>query len=425
MRKIWLVFKREYITRVRTKAFIFGTIALPLLGLVILAVSVFLSGTSSAYTVRLAILDEAGGLAGSVKKTLLANASNKDQPDVQIVQTIEHPSSKQQAYLRSEIESGDIEAFLVLPKGLVTGQVPAELHAGNFRAMTLLGPVQRAVSVALITRRLAQEGKQAGNMQNVFKLAHVQLVNVMSGKEEKDGGDDTFIVAIAAGILLYMTLIIYGMSTMRSVMEEKSTRIIEILVSSIKPFYLLTGKIVSVGAVALTQYLIWGITLGAIVAFGSSFAQILRPGASVPTLHIPPVLLIYLVVFFLAGYFLYASLFAAAGAIVSTDEEARQAQMPLTLVIMGSFLLFNVVLNNPNSTLSVVLSVTPFLSPILMTLRVAIVPPPFWQIALAMSLSIAATFVVIRISARIYRVGILMHGKRPSLKELRRWLRYT
>ncbi|HUZ46123.1 MAG TPA: ABC transporter permease [Terriglobia bacterium] len=425
MHKIWLVFKREYITRVRTKAFIFGTIALPLLALVILTVSVFLSGTSSAYTVRLAILDEAGGLAGTVKKTLLANAANKDQPDVQVIETLEQPSPEQKAHLLSQIESGDIEAFLVLPKGLIAGKVPAELHARNFRAMTLLGPVQRAVSVALITRRLTQEGKQAGDMKNVFELAHVQLVNVMSGKEENDSGDDTFIVAIAAGMLLYMTLIIYGMSTMRSVMEEKSTRIVEILVSSIKPFDLLTGKIASVGAVALTQYLIWGITLGAIMSFGSRFARLLRPGAAAPAFHIPPVLLIYLVVFFLAGYFLYASLYAAAGAIVSTDEEARQAQMPLTLLIMGSFLLFNIVLNDPNSTLSVVLSVTPFLSPILMTLRVAIVPPPFWQIALAIGLSIAATFVVIRISARIYRVGILMHGKRPSLKELRRWLRYT
>jgi ABC-2 type transport system permease protein len=424
MHKIWLVFKREYVTRVRTKAFIFGTIALPILSLVILTISIFLSGNSSAYTVRISILDEAGGLAGSVKKILMANSANKDQPDVEVLETLEKPAPEQEAYLLSQIESGRLDGLLVLPKGLLTGKAPAELHAGNFRAMTFLGPVQRAVSVALITHRLKEEGKQAGNIKNVFQLADVQLVNMAAGGE-KGSGEDIYITAIVAGILLYMTLTLYGMSTMHSVMEEKSTRIIEILVSSIKPFYLLSGKIVSVGAVALTQYLVWGITIGVLMAYSSGFAGLVRPGASAPALHLPPRLLIYLVVFFLAGYFLYASLYAAAGAIVSTDEEARHAQMPVTLLIMGSFLLFNVVLNDPNSTLSVVLSITPFLSPILMTLRVAIAPPPFWQIALALALSILTTIWVIRFSAKIYRVGILMYGKRPSLRELRRWLRYT
>ncbi len=423
MRKIWLVFKREYVTRVRTKAFIFGTIALPILSLIILAVSVFLSGGGSASSVRIAILDEAGGLAGAVKKTLAENTS-EDQPDVQVIETIEHPSPEQKAYLLSQTENGHLDAFLVLPKEVLTGKASAQLHARSFRAMAILGPVQRAVSIALITHRLKEEGKQAGDVKNVFALAHVQLVN-MTANGEKESDEDTFTVAITAGILLYMTLVIYGMSTMRSVMEEKSTRIIEILVSSIKPFDLLAGKIVSVGAVALTQYLIWAATVGVIVAYSRGVAHLLRPGAVAPSLHLPPLLLIYLVVFFLAGYFLYASLYAAAGAIVSTDEEAHQAQLPLTLLIVGSFLLFNVILNDPNSTLSVVLSITPFLSPILMTLRVAMAPPPFWQIALALGLSILTTLYVIRFSAKIYRVGILMYGKRPSLRELRRWLRYT
>jgi ABC-2 type transport system permease protein len=424
MRKIWLVFKREYVTRVRTKAFIFGTIALPVLSLIILTVSIFLSGGGSGYALRIAVLDEAGGLAGSVKENLIQNSANKNQPDVEVVKTIEQPSPEQEADFLSGIEGDHLDGFLVLPKKLITGEAPAELHARNFRAMTLLGPVQRAVSVALITHRLRAEGKQAGNLKNVFKLAHVRLVNVAAGGGN-ESGEDTYVTAIIAGILLYMTLVIYGMATMHSVMEEKSTRIIEILASSVKPFYLLSGKILSVGAVALTQYLVWAVAIGALVAYSSSFAGLLRRGASAPTLHLPLALMIYLVVFFLAGYFLYASLYAAAGAIVSTDDEARQAQMPLTLLIVGSFLLFNVILSDPNSPLSVVLSIAPFLSPILMPLRVAIETPPFWQIALALGLSILTTFYVIRFSAKIYRVGILMYGKRPSLRELRRWLRYT
>jgi ABC-2 type transport system permease protein len=423
MRKIWLVFKREYVTRVRTKAFIFGTLALPILGIVLMAVSVFLTAGSTSNVVRIAIVDEAGGLAAPVEHALMEDSS-KDQPDVQVVHTIEHPTAEQEAYLRSQTEDGYLDAFLLLPSGLAAGKARAELHARSFRAMAFLGSVQRAVSIALITHRLKEEGKQPGNVQSMFQLAQVQLINI-AATGQKESSADTLVTAIIAAILLYMTLVIYGTSTMRSVMEEKSTRIIEILVSSIKPFHLLSGKIMSVGAVALTQYLVWAVTAGVLVSYVRSFAQVLRPGAAVPSLHVPPELLAYLVIFFLAGYFLYASLYAAAGAIVSTDEEAHQAQLPLTLLIVGSFLLFNVVLNDPNSTLSVVLSITPFLSPILMTLRIAIQPPPFWQIALALGLSILVTLWVIQLSAKIYRVGILMYGKQPSLRELRRWLRYT
>ena len=147
--------------------------------------------------------------------------------------------------------------------------------------MALLGPIQRAVSVALITHRLKEEGKEAGNIRGVFRLAHVHLVN-LAANGDQDSNENNFTIAIIAGMLLYMTLVIYGMSTMRSVMEEKSTRIIEILVSSIKPFHLLTGKIVSVGAAALTQYLVWAATVGVLVGYGSHLAHLLRPGASAP-----------------------------------------------------------------------------------------------------------------------------------------------
>jgi len=281
------------------------------------------------------------------------------------------------------------------------------------------------VSDAVIVRRLQAEGERGRAMENMFRLARVQLVTSSSGKKEDDSSETNFAIAIIAGMVLYMTLIVYGMSTMHSVMEEKSTRMIEILVSSIRPFDLLAGKILSVGAVALTQYLVWAVTVGVLFASAASVTAMVRPGATVPSINLSPMLLVYLVVFFLAGYFLYSALYAAAGAIVSTDEEARQAQMPLTLMILCSFLLFNVILNDPNSTLSVVLSMTPFLSPILMTLRVAMETPPLWQIVLALAFSIATTIYVIRISAKIYRVGILMYGKRPSIKELRRWLRYS
>jgi ABC-2 type transport system permease protein len=423
MRKIWLIFKREYITRVRTKAFILGTLALPVLSMTILVVSIFLSGGRYASTVKIAILDQTGELGGAVETSLVKNRE-KSQPDVEIVQIVERPTASVEAYFKSQVAGGEIDGVLVLPVGLIEGTADAKFNAKKLSAMALLGPIERAVSNAVISRRLSAEGRRSGTMKDVFRLAQVQLVNPTSQNSD-DSDENNFAIAIIAGMVLYMTLIVYGMSTMRSVMEEKSTRMIEILVSSIRPFDLLTGKILSVGAVALTQYLVWAVTIGVLFASAAGLADVLRPGAPTPNISISPTLLIYLVVFFLAGYFLYAALYAAAGAIVSTDEEAHQVQMPLTLLIVCSFLLFNVILNNPNSTLSVVLSITPFLSPILMTLRLAMQTPPAWQIVLALALSIVTTIYVIRLSAKIYRVGILMYGKRPSIKELRRWLRYS
>lgn len=424
MRKIWLIIKREYITRVRTKAFILGTLALPLISGAILVISIFLSGGTSGYSVRMVILDEVGGLGGAVQKTLMQHTSAA-HPEPDIVRVVEHPSTSLEAYFDNQVTADELDGVLVLPKGLMTGTASAKFHAKHMHALALLGPIERAVSDAVIARRLQAEGKKGRAMENVFKLARVRLVTSSSEKKEEDSNETNFAVAIIAGMVLYMTLIVYGMSTMHSVMEEKSTRMIEILVSSIRPFDLLAGKILSVGAVALTQYLVWAVTVGVLFASAASVTAMLRPGAAVPSFGLSPSLLVYLVIFFLAGYFLYSALYAAAGAIVSTDEEARQAQMPLTLMILCSFMLFNVILNDPNSTLSVVLSMTPFLSPILMTLRVAMHTPPLWQIVLALAFSIATTIYVIRISAKIYRVGILMYGKRPSIKELRRWLRYS
>jgi len=423
MRKIWLIVKREYLTRVRTKAFILGTLALPLLSAAILLVSIFLSAGSSAAAVKIAILDEVGGLGGAVR-TALVQGKSSSRSEVQVVRIVEHPSAHLEEFFKTQLNDGELDGVLVLPKGLMDGKASAQYHARSLNAMALLGPIERAVSGAIIELRLQKEGKANGSIKNVFRLARVRLVNPSS--QSQDGSNEAnFAIAIIAGMVLYMTLVVYGMSTMHSVMEEKSTRMIEILVSSVKPVDLLTGKILSVGAVALTQYLVWAVTIGVLFASAAKLTAILRPGAAVPGINLSPMLLVYLVVFFLAGYFLYSALYAAAGAIVSTDEEARQVQMPLTLLILCSFLLLNVVMNNPNSTLSVVLSVMPFLSPILMTLRVAMETPPFWQIALALLLSTLTTIWVIRVSAKIYRVGILMYGKRPSLKELRRWLRYS
>jgi ABC-2 type transport system permease protein len=424
MRKIWLIVKREYLTRVRTKAFIWGTVAVPLFTVGIFVFQIIVASKQPDHPLKIAILDNSGGLSTLITGGLTEKLKS-GQPFFRVVETIERPASEESVRrdLLEEVRQHQIDAFLVVPQGAAEG-TPAEFHTRNPGDLMMTRSMNRAVSDAVVAQRLESRGVAVADVSSVVKGVDIKLIKITRWGESAVE-EQMFITAIVSGMLLYVTLVIYGVATMRSVMEEKTTRIIEMLVASVKPFYLLSGKILGVAGVALTQYLIWTAAGALVAAYGATMASAFRPDAKMPKIHLPASLLVYLVVFFLAGYILYASLYAAVGAMVSTDQEAQQMQTPLTMIIVLSFLLFNVILQDPNSRLSTILSLIPFLSPILMILRIAMQTPPFWQIALSLALSLVTTVGVVYFSARIYRVGVLMYGKRPSLVEIFRWLRYT
>jgi ABC-2 type transport system permease protein len=191
------------------------------------------------------------------------------------------------------------------------------------------------------------------------------------------------------------------------------------------PFQLLTGKILGVAGVAFTQYMIWIASAALLGTYGAVVVNTLRPTADFPHIHLSAGLLIYPAVYFVLGYLLYASLFAAVGAAASNEQDAQQLQWPVMMPLLFSFLMYIMVVRDPNSHMVVLLSEIPFFSPILMMLRIAAEAPPFWQIGLSIVLLALTTIGVAYFSARIYRVGILMYGKRPSVVELLRWVRYT
>jgi ABC-2 type transport system permease protein len=427
MRKIWLVVKREYLTRVRTKGFVIGTIALPLFAITVLILPVLVAKRQADRTQQIAILDQTGSVAANIAAGLDEKLPN-GKPEYQVVRTVEPPAAADltelRQQLRGEVNAGKLDGYLVVSQDVLTGK-PAEYYSKNPAGeLTSLETIRRAVSDAVIAWRLKQRGFQAEKLNDLVRGVEVTFIKVTREGEVEEKGQ-TFLTAIVMAMVLYLTLIVYGVMTMRSVVEEKNTRIVEVLVSSLRPFQLLMGKILGVAAVGFTQYLIWTICGGLLAGYGSAMAAAANPGASLPKIHLPVSTLVYLVVFYLAGYFLYASLYAAAGAMVSSDEEAQQVQMPMTLTIVLSFMLFMVIMRNPNSTLSVVLSLIPFFAPILMILRIAVQTPPFWQIAASIGLTFVTAFGLVKFSAKIYRVGILMYGKRPSLVELLRWLRYS
>lgn len=424
MRKLWLIIKREYITRVRTKGFVIGTLALPLLTIGLFAFSILMATRQSDHTLKLAILDQAGGLSAAVTKGLKETLPN-GQPAFRVVKSVEASESKAEVRdeLRAEISGGQLDGYLVIPKDVSAGK-GAEFHTRNAGDIALTDSIARAVSDAVIARRLSDRGVRVENVGDVVHGVDVKLVKVSKQGEVEEKGQ-TFLVAIALAVVLYTTLVMYGVVTMRAVLEEKTSRIMEVLVSAARPFHLMAGKILGVGGVALTQYLIWTVSAALLASYGVAMASTVQPGASAPRLHLPASLLVYFVAYFLLGYFLYASVYAAIGAAASNEQDAQQLQWPATLPLIFSFVMFNFILRDPNSHTAVVLSLIPFFAPILMLLRISAQTPPFWQIGLSVVLTVLTTVGVVYFTARIYRVGVLMYGKRPSLVELFRWLKYS
>jgi ABC-2 type transport system permease protein len=422
MRKIRLIVKREYLSGVRTKAFLITTILLPILGVGFFAMIAFLVNRQPSRTFRLAIVDNAGGLASSISDGLQAKLPN-GQPEFTVVQSIERPSDadRVQGDLGTAINSGTLDAYLFVPQDL---KQPVELHSQNPGNFSLLGALTTAVNRAIILERLSARGIRVDDPRDITGAPDLKVFAVgRSGKSVGQG--QSLGVAIALVVLLYVSLVAYGVLMMRSVLEEKTTRTMEMLVSSVRPFELLAGKILGVAGMAFTQLLVWGICFGLLLTYGALMSGIFEPGSPLSGIHIPMSLVVYAAVFFLGGYFLYSAMFAAIGSACSTEQDAQQLQWIAMAPLVFSMVVYSLVLNDPASTVSVVLSEIPFFSPVLMPLRISLQTLPFWQIGAALVLLFLTTIGGIYASAKIYRVGVLMYGKRPNLPELARWLRYS
>jgi len=299
-----------------------------------------------------------------------------------------------------------------------------EFHTKNPSDYTQVQPITRAVHEAVLASRLVARGIRPNEINAVTRSMDVKILKITKYGEAEDSGQ-TFIIAVSVAMLLYVTLLMYGVITMRSVLEEKTSRIVEVLISAVRPFHLLTGKILGVAGVAFTQYMIWIASAALLGTYGAVAVNGLRPTAEFPHFHLSAGLMVYPAIYFVLGYLLYASLFAAVGAAASNEQDAQQLQWPVMLPLIFSFLMYIMVVRDPNSHTVVLLSEIPFFSPILMVLRITAETPPFWQIGLSIVLLALTTVAVAYFSARIYRVGILMYGKRPSVVELLRWVRYS
>jgi ABC-2 type transport system permease protein len=422
VRKLRLIIKREYLTRVKTKGFIIGTILVPLLGVAFCLLIIFLVRHKPSQTMRLVVVDNSGTLAQPITHNLDGKLEN-GQPEFTIVETIVHPASPDavQQDLRSRINSEKIDAYLWIPADATQS---FELHMRNPDNFALIGPLSGAVDQAVISARLSDRGVHLGDVKEILRGTDLKLLKVSEAGESVEKGQSIGI-AIALVILLYTALLMYGIITMRSVLEEKTTRTMEVLISAVTPFELLLGKILGVAAAAFTQFAIWMISTALLFSYGALAAAGMGAGSALSGVHIPISLVLYAGVFFFGGYFLYSAMFAAIGSACSNEQDAQQLQWIAMAPLVFCMVIYSLVLNDPSSTTSIVLSEIPFFSPVLMALRISLQTPPFWQIALALVLLFLTTIVSIYASAKIYRIGILMYGKRPSIVEMFRWLRYS
>ncbi len=429
MEKLKAIIKREYLIRVRSKGFLFGTIASPLLLILYMTVPMLMVKMSSHQTHQLAIVDEFGDeqLYRNIEQLLTRDNDSQREAEKQgeadryvlrrEVVTSAAASAAKQKLLNEQLASGQLTAFVVLPKdALAKGHFP--YFAKNVGDLSTKGRVSDAISDAIVARRMAQAGLDADRVNDLSREVSLDTINREGQREE----GQTFFLTFGLIMAIYVSILVYGITVMRGVIEEKQWRIIEVLLSSVKPVQLMLGKLVGIGLVGLTQFAVWALTGSLVTALGS---MPLLKLTNTPMPKFSPMLMFFFVLYFVLGYFLYATLYAIVGAIVSNEEDGQQMQIPVTMTIMIPIMLSVLVMQDPNSTTSTVLSLVPFFSPILMFMRISFQTPPAWQILLSIVLMLLTIGALIWLAAKIYRVGVLMYGKRPSLPEVARWLKYS
>ena len=444
MRKFWAVVKREYVQRVRTKMFILTTVLAPLIiSLFVLAPALIFS-IKAGGPVKIAVVDETGKTYASLYNAL-NDADDSDKADALdsfqkqdasegLQQSVEErkanvvleevpPGGKSLNELRTELDqrlrAKDLDGYLILPANLLS-QGKAEFFGRNTGDLFTRRSLQKALNQAVREQRMKEAKIDVSIMRELSKPVALQSLKVGMTGEERDSGEG-FILVFGVGFIMYLTILMYGQVVLGAMIEEKETRIAEILFSSVKPFTLMTGKLVGVALVALTQLAIWGLATGFLVFYAAGAVSSSGTALSVP--KIPAINFLYFVLFFLLGYFIYSTLYALIGSMVTTAQEGGQLAMPIILVLVVGFYLFYPVISSPDSSFAFWVSMFPFFAPITMLVRIVTQTPPFWEIALSLVIGWGSVALITWFSARIYRVGMLMYGKRASIPEAWRWVR--
>ena len=414
MRNIMLVARREYLEQVRGRAFKMTTFGVPAIFAAIIGIG-YLSSLGLGAGKHLAVASDDPLLANEIKGQLVGDKDAKAKVDL-----IAPATSADRQNLISQVQNKKIEGFLWVdtPKGQSPTATYTSQSSGDFITSARM---QQAVNHAMLDAQLQTGGLQHDAADKLVKGVSLQTYQVRDGKVVKSNAQASFWKGYVMAILLSMTTMIYGMNVARSVIQEKTSRIFEVMLAITRPQEMLAGKLIGVGAVGLTQIGIWLVAAGILLA--TPFAATVLTGDY--AVHVSVAETVLFPVYFVLGYLLYSSLFAGLAATCETEQEL-QMYMPLAAAPTWlAFGLILVVINDSNSLWAIAASLFPPTAPIIMFLRMASQIPPVWQFAASIGLLVLSIWGVLWLSAKLYRVGILMYGKRATLPEIVRWLRFS
>jgi len=413
------VIRREYIAHVRKRSFVVATVIVPFFMAAFLVVPMLLTVLEPDEQYEVVVVDQTGQIAREFVRALDDTlAGGERRYDVRGFEATGDRYDEVRTRWVAAVESGDVDILVAIPDAVLAGGT-AEYITRDVRSLQIMERFDDALDDIVLRLRLAQEGLDYDRVRAITRGVSMRMRQVTgSGQtEERDFLSDWGQVFIFV-MLLYVLLLTWGITISRSIIEEKSSRVVEVLLSSLKPVDLLLGKVVGIGSAGLTQLSIWSVVGFFITRYGSSMA-----GQVLANVDVSPVVFLWMVVFFLLGFLLYASIFTVIGSVCSTEQDAQQLQGLVTMPMVIPILVLMLIIQSPNGTGSVVLSLIPLFTPMIMLARIILVEPPLWQLVLSVALMLLSTYLTVSFSARIFRVGILMYGKRPSLRELIRWYR--
>lgn len=426
-RKFFAVVRREYLERVRTRWFLIATVFGPVLfgSLMVLPALIASRDKGAADASNIVIIDATSTNLGTRVSTQLAGGVTAGDKAPRVVPVTSGGIAAAESLATADVQMERAKGYLIVDStSLTSGR--ARYAGSNTTAIFDMQRLERALQRELLSLRLESAGLDPEVGRSLTGIS----ANISTERLTKQGrggsGQVNFLVGLAVAMTLYMTIFIYGLNVLRGVLEEKQTRVAEVVVASIPATRLLAGKVVGVGAVGFTQIVLW-MVIGVVMyyvrtpilaSFGVVSAPINLPDVGFSTAFT-------LLGFFVLGFLFYAGLFAAVGATINSEQEAQQAQMPVVLLLIASVMFVQNILMQPDGTLSRIMSTLPFSAPIVMPLRMTVAPVPTSQVAISLlSVALGAAFTT-WIAGRIYRVGLLMYGKRPTFREMMTWVNRT
>jgi len=439
--KLFVVAKREYMERIRSRWFIVMTLLVPAIfaGAMLFPIYVAARSSASGSALRnIAIVDATGtGLGEQIATTLrtdttLGPATDSIAPRVVVTTPADLPAKERE--LQAQVaQPNSLIGYLVLTDSTLTGNL-ARYAGRNASTINDIDRLRTIVRQEVMIARLQREGVRADVVKDIATTTFRLKSERITERGRSGSGTGGFLAGIIVGVLLFMSIVFHGQNVLTGVLEEKSTRVAEVVISSVKPEVLLAGKVLGVGGVGLTQQAAW---LGITAYLMSFVTPILTKGLTGPaaaaasdqfgggfaTISMATIALI--LVYFIIGFVFYASLYAAAGSMANSEQEAKQAAAPVLILLMSTWLLVQTILVNPNSKLAVALSWFPWSSPIIVPLRIGLTTVSPFTIAGSIVVAILGCVGAVWLSARIYRVGMLMYGKKPSFGEVAKWIRYA